>query len=256
MNILIVEDEAKTARELKATVERIDADLHVVGIVPSVKSGIDWLCTQPAPQLILSDIQLSDGLSFEIFRNIQTPCPVIFCTAFDHYAIQAFETNGIDYLLKPIDEDKLAKGLQKYNQLRKLFKGGDTPSVAQRIETLIGQFLPTVYKSALLVFSSEKIIPVQTDEIAFIHSVGGIVRAYTKTNQVHLIQEVLDELGPQLDPHKFFRANRQFIINRSIVVMAEHYFNRRLVLKLIVETPERVIVSKSKVPELLAWMRE
>jgi two-component system response regulator LytT len=256
MNILIIEDEAKTARELKTTVERIDADLHVVAIVPSVKRGIDWLRTQPAPQLILSDIHLSDGLSFEIFHNVQTPCPVIFCTAFDHYAIRAFNANGIDYLLKPIDEDKLAKSLQKYSQLQQLFKGSDTPSIAQRIETLLGQFLPTVYKSALLVFSNEKIIPVQTDDIAFIHSVKGIVQLYTKTNQVYLIHEVLDELGPQLDPRLFFRANRQFIINRSIIVMAEHYFNRRLILKLIVETPERVIVSKIKVPELLAWMSE
>lgn len=253
MNILIIEDEAKTAKELKAMVERIGDGLRVVGIVPSVKSGIDWLRNQSPPQLILSDIQLSDGLSFEIFRTVQASCPVIFCTAFDQYAIQAFDANGIDYLLKPINEDKLATSLRKYEQMKLLFAGG-TSSSGQQLETLLAQLLPTAFRSSLLVFKNEKIIPLQTKDIAFIHSVGGIVNAHTKTNQCYQIQEVLDQLEPLLDPYQFFRANRQFIINRNALVMVEHYFNRRLVAKLTVETPERVIISKVKSPELLAWM--
>lgn len=253
MNILIIEDEAKTANELKTMVERFDADLRVVGMVPSVKTGVEWLRSQPSPQLILSDIQLSDGLSFEIFRTVQAPCPVIFCTAFDQYAIQAFEVNGIDYLLKPIDENKLTRSLRKYEQMRQLL-GVGVPPAAQRLEALLGQLLPPTYKSSLLVFKNEKIIPVQTKDIAFVHSAGGIVQIHTKMNQLYLVQQVLDELEPMLDPYRFFRANRQFIINRDVLVMAEHYFNRRLVAKLCVETPERIVISKVKGPELLAWM--
>jgi len=234
-------------------VEQLDEGLRVVDIISSVKAGVEWLQREPSPHLILSDIQLSDGLSFEIFRTVQTPCPVIFCTAYDQYAIRAFEVNGIDYLLKPIDEDKLEGSLRKYEQMRQLLTGG-APSNAQKLEALLGQLLPTAYKSTLLVFRNEKIIPVSTKDIAFIHSSGGIVNVHTKTNHVYLIQEVLDDLEPLLDPYHFFRANRQFIINRDMLVMAEHYFNRRLVAKLSVETPERIIVSKTKAPELLEWM--
>ncbi|MGK9118088.1 MULTISPECIES: LytR/AlgR family response regulator transcription factor [Sphingobacteriaceae] len=253
MNILIIEDETKTAKALKAMIERLGDDLHVTGIVPSVKAAIQWLGNQSTPELILSDIQLSDGLSFEIFRTVQPPCPVIFCTAYDQYAIQAFEANGIDYLLKPIDEDKLARGLRKYEQMRQLM-GGRVQTIPPGLETLLKQLVHPAYKSSLLVFKNEKIIPISTKDIAFVYSVGGIVHAYTQRGETYLIQEVLDELESILDPSLFFRANRQFIINRAAVQMAEHFFNRRLIVKLSVETPERIIVSKVKASDLLAWL--
>jgi len=252
MDILIIEDEAKTAKELKTIIERLDDRMQVVDILPSVEASLEWLESHPSPQLILSDIQLSDGLSFEIFQAVDIKCPVIFCTAFDSYAIQAFEVNGIDYLLKPVDEEKLAKSLQKYEQLKQLM-GVSVQPIKQQLKAFMEQLLPS-YKQHLLVFKNEKIIPLKTVDIAFIYSAGGIVKAYTKQNQCYLIREVLDELEPQLDPFCFFRANRQFMINRDVTVLAEHYFNRRLVVKLTVETPESIIVSKMKTPELLAWM--
>src|SRR5690606_36087028 len=236
-------------------VEGLGVDLNVIGIIASVKAGIKWLQEHAAPQLILSDIQLSDGLSFEIFRSVEIGCPVIFCTAFDTYAIQAFEANGIDYLLKPIDEAKLAKSLSKYEQMRHMMTFGAvglSPNTDQ-LRSLIAQMTPK-YKQSLLVFKNEKVIPIKTVDIAFIHSEGGIVNAYTKMNQIYLIREVLDELEPLFDPHRFFRANRQFIVNRDVLVMAEHYFNRRMVVKLNIGTPERIIVSKVRVPLLMEWM--
>lgn len=253
MNILIIEDEIKTAKDLKQMIERVDDRLQVAGMVPSVRAGIDWLRTNPAPRLILSDIQLSDGLSFEIFRVIPPPCPVIFCTAFDQYAIRAFEANGMDYLLKPIDEEKLGRAFQRYEQMRQLFTV-DSPPETTRLKALLNQFLPTGHRSTLLVFRNEKIIPLATADVAFFHSSGGMVHAHTKSGQVYAIQQVLDELEPVLDSYRFFRANRQFIINRDVLVMAEHYFNRRLIAKLSVETPERIIVSKVRTRELLSWM--
>lgn len=253
MNILIIEDEQKTANELKILIERLGNDLKVAGIVPSVQAGTEWLSTQPPPQLIFSDIQLSDGLSFDIFRTIPSPCPVIFCTAFDQYAIQAFEANGIDYLLKPIDEEKLSASLAKYKRLQGLFNVGES-ATRSRMETLLDQMRPSPSKSSLLVYRNEKIIPLPTKDIAFVHSSGGVVNAHTLSRQVYQLQEVLDELEPVLDPECFFRANRQFLVNRDAISLAEHYFGRRLVLKLKIETPERIIVSKVRAPELLAWM--
>jgi Response regulator of the LytR/AlgR family len=253
MNILIIEDEAKTARELKNMVERHDDQLTVTGIVPSVKAAIDWLKNNPSPQLILSDIQLADGLSFEIFKSVPISCPVIFCTAYDSYAIEAFNSYGIDYLLKPVDEDKLAAALRKYEMMKQWMAPKQDIDYGQ-LETVLSR-LQKGYKSSLLVFSNEKIIPVKTADIIFIHSSGGIVKVHTKNKQSFLVNEVLDDLEPQLDPYQFFRANRQYLVNRDAIVMAEHFFNRRLVLKLQIETPEPIIISKMKAPELMAWMQ-
>lgn len=254
MNILIIEDEAKTAKELKQIIQRLDDRLVVLDILPSVKAAVKWLQTNPAPQLILSDIQLADGLSFEIFRSVNIQCPVIFCTAFDSYAIEAFGSYGIDYLLKPIDEDKLAASLKKYEQMKQWLAPGSNLS-GDRMAALLEKLQASAYKSALLVFSNEKIIPVKTADIVFIYSAGGAIKVYTKQGKVYPVNEVLDELEQQLDPSWFFRANRQYIVSRSAVVMAAHYFNRRLVLKLNMETPEPVIISKMKAPELTAWLQ-
>lgn len=253
MNILIIEDEAKTARELKNMIQRLNDKLMINGMVPSVKTAIEWLRSNPSPQLILSDIQLADGLSFEIFQSVQISCPVIFCTAFDSYAIEAFSSYGIDYLLKPVDEDKLAASLRKYELMKEWMAPKQGINYGE-LETVLAK-LQKNYKSGLLVFSNEKIIPVKTADIAFIHSAGGNVKVYTKNKQSFLINEVLDDLEPQLDPYQFFRANRQYMVNRDAVVMAEHFFNRRLVLKLNRETPEQIIISKMKAPELMAWLQ-
>ncbi|RPE09181.1 DNA-binding response regulator [Chitinophaga lutea] len=252
MNILIIEDEAKTARELKAMAQRLHKGLQVTDILPTVKAAVAWFQNHPPPDLVLSDIQLADGLCFEIFRSVTVTCPVIFCTAFDQYAIQAFEANGIDYLLKPVDESRLAGSLRKYEQLKQVL-GGQGATANDRLSALMAQLQPH-YKGSLLVFRNDKIIPVKTADMAFIHSAGGTVTVYTRDLQTYLLKETLDELEPQLDPQLFFRANRQFIIHRDALVMAEHFFNRRLVVKLDVGTPERIVVSKTKAPALLAWM--
>lgn len=253
MNILIIEDEAKTARELRSMIQRLDDRLVVAGILPSVKAAIEWFRNNPSPQLILSDIQLADGLSFEIFHNVTITCPVIFCTAFDNYAIEAFSTYGIDYLLKPVDENKLAASLRKYEQMKQWLAPKTSVDYSQ-LEVMLAK-LQTGYKNGLLVFSNEKIIPLKTADIAFVHSAGGVVKVHTKGKQSYLLNEVLDDLEPQLDPYQFFRANRQYLVNRDAIVMAEHFFNRRLILKLNMETPEPVIISKMKAPELIAWMQ-
>ncbi|WP_158994178.1 LytTR family DNA-binding domain-containing protein [Mucilaginibacter sp. L196] len=251
MNILIIEDESKTAKELKGLVEALGNDIKVVDILQSVRSAIQWFKENVAPDLIFSDIQLGDGLSFDIYRDVQVNAPVIFCTAFDEYAIRAFEANGIDYLLKPIDVDMLQQSLEKYQRFKKLFDGQNSP-YQQKLTKLIGQ-MDTTYKQSILVYFKEKIIPVKVIDICFIYAAHGLVYLYTLTDQF-TIQHNMEQLEAMLNPQQFFKANRQFIINREIIRNVEHYFNRRLFVKVNCETPEKIIVSKLKANDFLRWI--
>jgi DNA-binding LytR/AlgR family response regulator len=252
MNVLIIEDEIKTARELRSLVVALRHDITVLDILPTIKDSIQWLATHPAPDLVFSDIQLADGLSFDIFKNTPINTPVIFCTAFDEYAIRAFETNGIDYLLKPIDENRLQQALEKYDNLKDAFSTEKT-SYEKKLENLLSQFSGN-YKTTLLIHFQEKIIPVKTADIAFIHYTNGITSIHTHTNQKYVMPSTLDELEAMLQPDLFFRANRQFIINRQAIVNIEHYFSRRLVVRLAITTPENIIISKVRSAEMLQWL--
>jgi two-component system, LytTR family, response regulator LytT len=252
MNVLIIEDEIKTARELKRLIEQLRDDITVIDLLPSVKAGIQWFGAHPSPDLIFSDIQLADGLSFDIYKNIAVHTPVIFCTAFDEYAIRAFEANGIDYLLKPVDENRLQQALDKYEKLKGAFVV-EKNDYEKKLESLLTQFTNS-YKQTLLVHFQEKIIPVKTADISYIHYSNGIISLYTVHQQKYILTSTLDELETMLDPAQFFRANRQFIINRHAIVNVEHYFSRRLVVRLVVTTPEHIIVSKVKSSEFLHWM--
>lgn len=252
MNVLIIEDEMKTARELRSLVEDLRHDITVLDILPTIKSSIQWFGAHPAPDLVFADIQLADGLSFDIFKNTTVNTPVIFCTAFDEYAIRAFETNGIDYLLKPIDENRLQQALDKYDNLKDAFSTEKT-NYEKKLENLLSQ-LSGNYKTTLLIHFQEKIIPVKTADIAFIHYTNGVTSIYTHTNQKYVMPSTLDELEAMLQPDVFFRANRQFIINRQAIVNIEHYFSRRLVVRLVNPTPENIIISKVRSAELLQWL--
>lgn len=258
MRVLIIEDEIKTGRELKAQLETLDDGVEIVAILPSIKSAVKWFSENDAPDLIFSDIQLADGLSFEIFKQIKPSAPVIFCTAYDAYAIRAFETNSIDYLLKPIDEKKLEASLQKYDRMKAAFGqsdgGGYEQILTKKMEQMLQKLGSASHKSTLLIHHQDKIIPLKITDIAYIHYENSLVSAYSFSGQKYVLTQTLDELENLIDPSRFFRANRQFIINRNSIVNAEHYFTRRLVLKLSIITPEPVIVSKVKSSELLRWM--
>jgi len=264
MNVLIIEDEIKTARELKKLVEELRDDITVVDILPSVKAAIAWFESHPGPDLIFSDIQLADGLSFDIYKNTHIHTPVIFCTAFDEYAIRAFEANGIDYLLKPVDENRLQQALDKYEKLKATFSI-EKNDYEKKLANLLTQFTNT-YKSTLLIHFQEKIIPVKTTDISFIHYNNGIVSVYIgrrspgegdlNSPNKYIVPSTLDELETQLHPDLFFRANRQFIINRNAIINVEHYFSRRLIVRLNSTTPENIIISKVKAAEFLQWMEK
>jgi DNA-binding LytR/AlgR family response regulator len=246
MNVLIIEDEVKTGKELKRLIEGLDDTIRVLGVLDSVRSAVEWLDAHPAPDLIFSDIQLGDGLSFDIFLRVASNAPVIFCTAFDEYAIQAFQANSIDYLLKPVDEERLRLSLEKYKKLQRWFDKGVLANVASQ--------LSSGYKRTILVYLREKIIPVKTSDVAFVHAANGVVSLVTRAGHSYVCQYTMEQLEGMLDPRQYFRANRQYILSREIIQDVEHYFNRRLYVKVAGAPPEKIIISKVRATEFLQWM--
>jgi two-component system, LytTR family, response regulator LytT len=251
MNIIIIEDEPRTARDLKLVLESIDSEIKVLQILPSVAAGIQWFSAHPAPDLIFSDIQLGDGLSFEIFREVAIASPVIFCTAFDQYAIDAFESNSIDYLLKPIEEDVVERSLKKYQRVKDHYTAG---SYAQNLNKVMMQ-MDRAYKQSILVHYREKIIPVKVSEVCFVYAANGAVMLHTINNQEYAVQYTIDQLEAMLNPSQFFRANRQYMINRDVVQDIEHYFNRRLIIKLQ-GVATKIIISRLRAQDFLHWIEQ
>lgn len=251
MKVIIIEDELKTAKDLKAMIEEIDGGISIDVILPSVSSAIKWLKENPLPELIFSDIQLGDGLSFEIFREIGIETPVIFCTAFDEYAIRAFESNSIDYLLKPIEENMLQRSLEKYSRFKEHLLSKS--QYADNLNKVLIQMDPA-YKQNIIVHYREKIIPVKVMSIQFIYASNGLVHLHTADGSDYAVQYTLEQLETMLNPQQFFKANRKFIINRDCIRDIEHYFNRRLFVKAVCETPEKIIISKIKAQPFLKWI--
>lgn len=250
MRILIIEDEAKAARELSALITKADDTLQVMAITDSVEQTLQWLAANPAPDLIFSDIQLADGLSFEIFEKRKIGSPVIFCTAFDEYLMEAFDTNAVSYLLKPVTAEKVEKALEKFRQLKSAFrKEEQLPGMQQLLHQL-----KQPYKTALLVNQQEKIIPVQVKEIAYFYLDKTLVHITTLNKQQYCMSASLDDIEASLDPADFYRANRQFLINRGAIANAERSFARKLVARLQVNTPESIVVSKAKASDFLQWL--
>lgn len=246
MNILIIEDEAKAARGIIKILAEIDTAIKIVAVIESVKDGLAWFKENEQPDLIFSDIQLSDGLCFDIYQNIKVTSPIVFCTAFDEYLMQAFETCAVSYLLKPINRDKVENALDKYQAMQTSFHDGS-------IDKLM-TYLKPAYKSVLLINYKEKIIPMQTKDIAFFHWDDNALTLTTLKGQKYIYSASLDEMERILDPTIFFRANRQFLINRHSIRDIERFFARKLTVKLTVDIPESIVIGKTKVSDFLKWV--
>lgn len=249
---LVIEDEQKVSKDLRVMIEALRPDVTFLATLESVEEAIAWFQEHEAPDIIFADIQLSDGLSFDIFKTVKVHSPVIFCTAFDEYMLNAFETNGIYYLLKPVSKSKLEEALRKYEELKQSFDRNKDEYV-KRVERLLSNVQPT-YQTTLLVNFRDKITPVKTDDIAFLYYNNGVVTISLFNNSSYSIQETLDELEAKLNPQSFFRANRQFIVHRNSVKDIERYFSRKLTIKLSAKTPEIIVVSKIKAQIFLKWV--
>jgi len=253
--IVIVEDEPATSRNLAHVLQHIDDRITIVALLVSVKEAVSWFkINKEHYDLVFMDIRLSDGMSFDIFSQAEIRKPVVFVTAYDDYALKAFKTNAIDYILKPFDEQEIANALQKYRLLTGHTERPAEPYVG--MEQLLQQLshITRPYKKSFLVHFREKLIPVETTKIAWFYTSREMVYAHTLDNKQYVMDFTLEQLEQQLDPQQFFRANRQFIINRNYVTEVDFYFNGRLLIKINPVPPEHILVSKARVPEFKSWM--
>lgn len=246
MKIVIIEDEPKTASNLQKILQSIDNQFYILEIIDSVETGLAYFEEIGFPDLIFSDIQIADGLSFEIFDAKIPTCPVIFCTAYDQYALQAFKANGIDYLLKPFSELDVKKSIEKYQKLRQ------SETTNESLKDLFSQ-LQKPRKQSVLVNYRERIIPINFQQIAYFYSSQHTTIIWFEGKEL-VINYTLEELEKMVDSANFYRANRQFIINRAFVREIEQYFARKLVVQLAHPTPETIVVSKAKASDFLRWL--
>jgi len=247
MRLLIVEDETAAYENLVDILTEIDPEIEIAGCTESISQTIKWLRNNQAPDLILMDIHLSDGSAFSIFDSIKVETPIIFTTAYDEYAIEAFKVNSIDYLLKPIKVAELERALNKF---RKLAHDDIFKYLAK-----LNQFTPMPrYKDKLLIPYKDKLLPVDLKEVSFFYTTDKNTRIYLKNGINYCYVRTLEQIESVLNPVDFMRANKQFIIARNSVTNITIWFDNRLLITLDTETPERLYVSKNRAAEFKAWI--
>jgi DNA-binding LytR/AlgR family response regulator len=254
MNILIVEDEAPAQRRLEKLIKELKPNANIVTIFDSIESTINFLMEKPNLDLVFMDIQLADGLSFEIFEEVKFFIPVIFTTAYEEYAIKAFKLNSIDYLLKPIKKENLQESFEKLNKLEN--QGKQESNLQIPIQELLKnlQKEQKEYKNRFLIKSADKLISLLTEEIAYFQAQDKFVFVSTKDNKKYLIDYSLDVLENILDPNFFFRLNRQFITHFESVKNITQDFNGKLKITLLGAENEMIIVSREKSNLLKNWL--
>ena len=251
MNILILEDERAAAKRLQQLLQEIEPAAKTLAVLETVAESIAWLQNNAAPDLILSDIQLADGISFDVFSAVAINVPVIFTTAYDAYMLKAFKVNSIDYLLKPIDKEELEAAFAKYRSLN-VVKYDST--LNSTLLSLLQQMPAANYKSRFLIKHGEKLITVNTDEVAYIRADDKVVFLHTQKGQKYIIDESQDELEKVLDPLKFFRINRTYIAPIESIDKIHTHFNGRLKIDLHSCDDKEIYVSKQRAGEFKKWL--
>jgi DNA-binding LytR/AlgR family response regulator len=252
MNVLIIEDEILAAERLAELLVKYDTTIQVLDILDSVEDTVEWLLTNPLPDLILMDIHLSDGLSFNIFNQVPVHSPIIFTTAFDQYAIQAFKVNSIDYLLKPVSFVNLAQSMQKWKTLASGHYLWGTTNLQKVAETLLKQ--NRNYKTRFLVRYGDHILFKNTNEVASFYADGKIAYLITNEGKRFIIEYTLEELEDLLDPDLFFRLNRKVIAQLHSIKHIRAYLHGRLKVALQPGLDFDVIVSRERVTDFKAWL--
>lgn len=279
MTILIIEDEEPTARKLQRILVDIEPSADVVGMTVSVDESVDWLRTNPSPDLIFMDIELADGQSFDIFNQVTVTSPVIFTTAYDEYAIKAFKVNSIDYLLKPIKEDELRQALAKLQSLKQVLRAqgavGAGPgekgleaslasllqhlqasSIPSSLPNALSPLPPTTFKDRFLIKQGQRLFSVSVEDVAYFFTRNKLSFIKTRDDHEWLLDYTLDELVQMLDSRRFFRLNRQVIAELRAVNKVHLYFNGKLKINLQPAFEEEVVVSREKASELKRWLGE
>jgi len=247
MNIVILEDETRAASHLERLLAKVAPNMKVVAKIESVRDGVKFLRTNSEPDLIFSDIQLADGLSFEIFRQVNVRCPIIFTTAYDHYALEAFQTNGIDYLLKPIEEERLRQAIEKAEH----FSPG---LILEKILSISNPGSEKAYKSRFMVKVGDKIKSIPVEEIRVFYSQEKASFIRTSDGHNYCIDYALDQLEPMLDPEVYFRINRGYLVHISACNNILAWTNSRLRLKIDGIDDSDIIVARERVQDFKNWL--
>ncbi|MCK4663882.1 MAG: response regulator transcription factor [Bacteroidales bacterium] len=252
IKVLIIEDEIPAAEKLELLLHRYDADIEIIDIITSVEKSIEWLKqNENKIDLIFIDIQLTDGISFDIFKAVEVKKPVIFTTAYNEYAIDAFKVNSIDYLLKPIIFEDLCKSIEKFKNFSK-----NLPSSSQFISPEIIDAISKMqkkYKNRFLIKIGEHIKSLKTENISLFYAEGRTVFVITEKKRKYIVDFKLEELENILDPSEFFRLSRSFIININAITDVIVYSNSRLKIKLAQDIDKDIIVSREKVTKFKNW---
>lgn len=255
MKCVIVEDEYAAAVSLSDLIRENVPDMEISAVLQSVEESVEWFGSNPAPDIAFMDIHLADGSSFSIFSKANISCPVVFTTAYDQYALRAFEVNSIDYLLKPVSKEHLLRAVDKYRRLTASGKeSGMNPDLMKRL--IDGIRTGRGRRSALLIPSGDKLVPLPVKEIAYIYTENKIVRIVCNDGREMYVDHTLDELSSMLDTGSFYRANRQYIVSRSAVKDISLWFNGRLSVNLTVKTPEKIVVSRANAADFKRWISE
>jgi two-component system, LytTR family, response regulator LytT len=252
MKILIVEDEELAVKKLQKTLTALDVSSDVVGVTDSIRSTVDWLNENQQPDLILMDIELADGQSFEIFNLTEVKSPVIFTTSYDEYALKAFKVNSVDYLLKPIQKEELQAALNKFQKLKAERKpdinlDGLVKELEQRLQV-------KQYRKRFLVKHAQKLVSVEIDEIGYFYSDGRLNFFKTTDNKKYVVDYTMDELEDMLDPEQYFRISRSFYVSANSIDKIDDYFGNRLILALKPPVDKEALVSREKVTDFKKWM--
>lgn len=249
MKVIIVEDEISAHENLIYLLHQIDPSIEIIKVLDGVRSAIEYFRRAEEVDLLFMDVQLGDGIAFEIFESVSISTPIIFTTAFDQYAIRAFKLNSVDYLLKPINKGELENGLAKFrNQDRKT----SLDQIQSILEELKGK--SRKYKATFLVDQREYLIPISVKDIAFFYMKSGLVRGATFESKSFLIDRKMEDLETELDPTIFYRINRQFIIHRAAFKKIYYGINGKLSISLIINFEGSIVVSKAKAKHFKNWM--
>lgn len=250
MNVIVVEDELSAKKNMLAIFDELNIYINVLACLESVEEAVNWIESNTKPELGFFDIQLADGISFEIFDKIEVSFPVIFTTAFDEYAIRAFKVNSIDYILKPINKSDVEFAINKYKNLQK--ETIDEKKLLDVLQTLTSN--EDQNKKSILIKKHDGFIPVPVSDFALFFIENGVVYGLTFKDEKYVVDETLEELDKKLSHTNFFKANRQFIASRKTIVEVSNYFNGRLMLKTTPKTKEKILISKARVGLFRQWL--
>ncbi len=247
MRVVIIEDETAAAQNLSAILRKVSPNVEIVATIDTVVDSVEFFRSSPQLDLVFMDIHLADGSSFRIFDGVDVAVPIIFTTAYDQYAIEAFKVNSIDYLLKPINEEGVKRALDKWQRLTSAERNDYASRVVE-----VAQQRPA--EQVFLVHFRDKIIPLQTKDVAFFHTFEERVTAYCYNGEKYQVDMTLETLQSKLLAEEFFRANRQFIIAHKAVKDISVWFGSRLTANLSVDVPERIVIPKARVHDFKKWL--